>query len=239
MKFGGDSFVKIRGVLCLVLVGLSSPAWADIYAYKDENGITHYSNDPSKDARYKRVFRIPPNEKSKPLNSLPPPQVAVPVQESKIEDFVPVVEKQNRETTDRAIPFAESPPPFSEGDSWKVLVALFAVTTAVLYFKFRKSSAAQNSRSTSPPPTGESSCEDQVKSATLSDAPPPAWCEVLGVSRVASIDEIRQAFRERMSEYHPDKVATLGVEIRDLAERKAKEINLSYSQAMRAKGIER
>jgi DnaJ-domain-containing protein 1 len=51
---------------------------------------------------------------------------------------------------------------------------------------------------------------------------------VLGVSRTASRDEIKAAYRLRMQEYHPDKVAHLGADIRALAERKAKEINEAY-----------
>jgi DnaJ-domain-containing protein 1 len=51
---------------------------------------------------------------------------------------------------------------------------------------------------------------------------------VLGVSRNASPDEIKAAYRQRMQEYHPDKVAHLGRDLRTLAERKAKEINEAY-----------
>jgi DnaJ-domain-containing protein 1 len=34
-----------------------------------------------------------------------------------------------------------------------------------------------------------------------------------------------------MSQYHPDKVATLGPEIRALAEQRAKELNAAYAEA--------
>jgi DnaJ like chaperone protein len=36
-----------------------------------------------------------------------------------------------------------------------------------------------------------------------------------------------------MSEYHPDKVAHLGDEIREIAARKSKEINAAYEEAIR------
>jgi DnaJ like chaperone protein len=36
-----------------------------------------------------------------------------------------------------------------------------------------------------------------------------------------------------MAEYHPDKVAQLGEELRILAEAKSKEINAAYSEALR------
>ena len=40
-----------------------------------------------------------------------------------------------------------------------------------------------------------------------------------------------------MGQYHPDKVAGLGVELRALAERKSKEISGAYRQAMREHGV--
>src|SRR5689334_20216103 len=56
----------------------------------------------------------------------------------------------------------------------------------------------------------------------------PAWHETLQVAPDASIDEIRRAYRSLMSQYHPDKVASLGPELRELCERKTKEINTAY-----------
>ncbi len=53
---------------------------------------------------------------------------------------------------------------------------------------------------------------------------------VLGVRRGATAAEIAQAYRERMKEYHPDRVADLGPELRELAHRKTIEIQ----QAQRA-----
>ena len=52
---------------------------------------------------------------------------------------------------------------------------------------------------------------------------------ILGLSGNVTKEEIRKAYRKAMSEYHPDKVASLGSELRELAERKAKEINEAYN----------
>lgn len=65
----------------------------------------------------------------------------------------------------------------------------------------------------------------------------PHWAEVLGTKSNASRDEIRKAYRQRMSEYHPDKVAQLGKELREVAERKSKEINAAYDFIMKQKGF--
>jgi DnaJ-domain-containing protein 1 len=59
----------------------------------------------------------------------------------------------------------------------------------------------------------------------------PPWHDVLGVSPDATHEQIVGAYRARMSEYHPDKVANLGPDIRALAEQKAKEINAAYAEA--------
>jgi hypothetical protein len=59
------------------------------------------------------------------------------------------------------------------------------------------------------------------------------WWETLGVSREASSDEIKSAFRREIAKYHPDRVEGLGKELRELAEQKAKEINQAYVVAKR------
>lgn len=64
-------------------------------------------------------------------------------------------------------------------------------------------------------------------------APGAPWHEVLGVSEWASDEDVTAAYREKIGQYHPDKVATMGPEIRELAERKAREINQAYQDARR------
>jgi DnaJ-domain-containing protein 1 len=51
---------------------------------------------------------------------------------------------------------------------------------------------------------------------------------VLGIKPGASKQEIQTAYREAMSQYHPDKVAHLGTELQDLATKKAQEFNKAY-----------
>ena len=66
----------------------------------------------------------------------------------------------------------------------------------------------------------------------------PAWHEVLEVSPTASVDEIQAQYRSLISQYHPDKVASAGAELRALAERKSQQINAAYREAMKAQGID-
>ena len=54
------------------------------------------------------------------------------------------------------------------------------------------------------------------------------YFEILGVGQGSSPEELRSAYRRCVSEYHPDKVASLGAELRELAEQKTKQINEAY-----------
>ena len=53
---------------------------------------------------------------------------------------------------------------------------------------------------------------------------------ILGVSRGASADEIKSAYRKLANKYHPDKVDHLGEEFKELAEKKFKDIQEAYQK---------
>jgi DnaJ like chaperone protein len=90
-------------------------------------------------------------------------------------------------------------------------------------FLFQRKDRERGPRADTLPPQGQQSTA-------------PTWATILGVSPQAGMDEIRRAYQQRIAEYHPDKVARLGAELRELAERKSKEINLAYDEACRARG---
>ena len=52
--------------LAIACTGYASNAEANIYSFKDENGITHFSNMPHLDRRYKLVYRIPTTGQFRP-----------------------------------------------------------------------------------------------------------------------------------------------------------------------------
>lgn len=56
---------------------------------------------------------------------------------------------------------------------------------------------------------------------------------VLGVSPSASREAIQAAYRLRMKEYHPDKVAHLGEDLQVLAHEKSQQIQRAYKQLHR------
>jgi len=55
-----------------------------------------------------------------------------------------------------------------------------------------------------------------------------SYLAILELAHDASAADIKAAYRRLIQQYHPDKVAHLGKELRNLAERKAKEINEAY-----------
>ena len=54
------------------------------------------------------------------------------------------------------------------------------------------------------------------------------FASVLGLVDPYDMDCVKSAYRTLIAQYHPDKVSRMGDEIREVAERKAKEINESY-----------
>jgi preprotein translocase subunit Sec63 len=60
--------------------------------------------------------------------------------------------------------------------------------------------------------------------------------EVLEVDSQASDDDIEAAYRRQMAQYHPDKVDGAAKEIRELAEKRASEINTAYDQIQKIRG---
>jgi len=78
--------------------------------------------------------------------------------------------------------------------------------------------------------------QDEDTAQTRSDrqrgtSPPRSWRETLNVDKNAAPEQIKSAFRKEISKYHPDRVEGLGIELRELADRMAKEVNRAYTLA--------
>jgi hypothetical protein len=65
-----------------------------------------------------------------------------------------------------------------------------------------------------------------------SESDPSDPYQVLGLKPDARPDEIRAAYRHAAQAYHPDKVAHLGPELRELAQKKFVEIQKAYDTLM-------
>ena len=75
-----------------------------------------------------------------------------------------------------------------------------------------------------PPDEDEEEYEDKSRGASPVKTP---W-EILGVQENASMDEIKEAYRKRCAEYHPDKVTHLGIELQKVANEEFKKIQAAY-----------
>ena len=60
---------------------------------------------------------------------------------------------------------------------------------------------------------------------------------VLGISSSASNDEVKRAYRTMVLKHHPDKVATLGEDVRKAAEQKFKDITAAKDLIFKSRGI--
>ncbi len=54
--------------------------------------------------------------------------------------------------------------------------------------------------------------------------------DVLGVNRGDGLEEIRKHYKEKLLQYHPDRVAHLGRELQEVAEQKTKEITEAFQK---------
>ena len=57
--------------------------------------------------------------------------------------------------------------------------------------------------------------------------------QILGVDRNATKQEIQAAYREKVKQYHPDRVSNLGEELQEMANRKFVEIKDAYDTLMK------
>jgi DnaJ-class molecular chaperone len=72
--------------------------------------------------------------------------------------------------------------------------------------------------------------QEQPKQAAQSKPETESPYDILGVSPNASKEEVAVAYRKLAQMYHPDKVASLAPEFRELAEKRMKAINAAYEQ---------
>lgn len=109
--------------------------------------------------------------------------------------------------------------------------------SALTYSNETAAAAANGSDEAAP---GEQACDeyeaDEAEdegSVSEQDDGIRAWYDVLGTAPDASMDVIKATYRERLKEYHPDRVAHLGEKLRDVADEEAIAINQAYAEVLR------
>lgn len=61
--------------------------------------------------------------------------------------------------------------------------------------------------------------------------------KVLGISPDATDDEVRRAYRKMALQYHPDRVATLGEDVKEASKKKFQEINKAKERIFKARNM--
>ena len=103
------------------------------------------------------------------------------------------------------------------------------VVLVLLYRYLSKFSRLRNSGS-APNGHGQQHGDTEAREAPDQPARPRTPYETLGVPATATREEIKSAYRRLVNQYHPDKVAHLGDEFRELAEQRFKEIQEAYNR---------
>jgi len=153
---------------------------------------------------------------------------------------IPTQWTQEMESQVRGQPTAApvvSPPDFSHGEILVVL-AIIGVIFATIWLVVSANSPKPKPKY-GPDPAQEPPHKQEPPRTEYWQAPPVQAeptritslrqaCEILGLppGRI-TLETVRETYRKVIAQYHPDKVAHLGKELRDLAARKAVEINLA------------
>ncbi|MBV6305682.1 J domain-containing protein [Candidimonas humi] len=88
----------------------------------------------------------------------------------------------------------------------------------------------------------QQTASDKTENNSKPNEPPPntnkqeQWWEILKIDRNAPIEQIQIAYKQQIQQYHPDKVNSLGEELRKLAEEKSKAINMAYQEGLKERG---
>jgi len=109
--------------------------------------------------------------------------------------------------------------------NWRVRLCL-SRPDAASTFSFELKQAFNQEQSA---PHEKSSYEPPPKSVTPSNEPVDAL-RILGLTQGASMDQVSAAYRHLAAQNHPDKVAHMSTEFRELAERKMRELNAAYDK---------
>jgi hypothetical protein len=93
----------------------------------------------------------------------------------------------------------------------------------------RRVPPSSNQQGASPPPHQQADESDFSSQAKTSRPSESDYRRILGLADNFTPEDLRKQYRELMTQYHPDKVAHLGPELRKLAHDKALQINQAYS----------
>lgn len=115
------------------------------------------------------------------------------------------------------------------------IIGYLLVGSVLNWYEERKKTPPRNSKAERTNEFGKGSNGNKQSSDSEDTNGLRQWQTVLEVSSDATLAQIRAAYQQKISQYHPDKVATMAGEIRALAEMRSKEINAAYNQAVQSR----
>jgi hypothetical protein len=80
---------------------------------------------------------------------------------------------------------------------------------------------------------GEERRGSEYSSSERATSEPEDPYSILEVNRGEDLEEIRRRYKEKLLQYHPDRVQHLGKEFQEMAERRTKEITEAYQRILR------
>ncbi len=124
----------------------------------------------------------------------------------------------------------------------------FAVATAAVFYLLRRARLRRDHeleicafedlaysdplRPTEPPPEDQAAFDPSQSTEANENDANDTWFAVLGLSPVATIEDVRQAYKTLIKQSHPDRVHGMAPVFRALAEAETKKINAAYRQAL-------
>jgi hypothetical protein len=124
----------------------------------------------------------------------------------------------------------------------------FAVATAAVFYLLRRARLRRDHeleicafedlaysdplRPAEPPPEDQAAFDPSQSAEANENNANDTWFAVLGLSPVATIEDVRQAYKTLIKQNHPDRVHGMAPVFRALAEAETKKINAAYRQAL-------
>ena len=99
----------------------------------------------------------------------------------------------------------------------------------------QKQSEAHSSKSQTN--SGQKQSQQQEAKKRPGEQSDAVYLTILGLPANATGTQIKEAYKKMISQYHPDRVATLGAELQELASKKTKEINEAYQVLKKRRGM--
>lgn len=84
---------------------------------------------------------------------------------------------------------------------------------------------------------GHRSNQQQQSRTRVGEKSDAEYLAIFGLSPGATNDQIREAYKKMISQYHPDRVANLGKELQELATKKTKDITEAYQTLKKRRGM--